>query len=210
LAFDGDGDRLLAVDEKAQRLTGDQVLTVCAQFLKESGRLSNNVVVSTVMSNLGFRVALRDLGIEHVSTPVGDRNVVEEMRARKAILGGEDSGHLIFLGNHSTGDGLLSGLQLLSAMQALRRPLSELSTLMRVFPQTLLNVPVQRKPEIPSVPEVVEAITSVEARLGDRGRVLVRYSGTEPVCRIMVEGERQEEIERYASEIGKAIRRIMG
>jgi len=206
LAFDGDGDRLIAVDEKGNVLTGEQVLIVCSKTLKDRGQLKNNLVVSTVMSNMGFRVALKDLGIENISTKVGDRYVLEEMRSRKAILGGEESGHIIFLQHHTTGDGLLSALQLVSSVQASDQSLSHVSSLMTLFPQVLVNVPVKIKPEISSVPELVEALQKVETSLGQRGRVLLRYSGTEPVCRVMVEGERQEEIDEYARQIAEVVK----
>ena len=205
LAFDGDGDRLIAVDEQGNNLTGDQILAICAKMLRKTGELLNNIVVSTVMSNIGFRIAMEGLGIEQASTQVGDRYVMEEMRARNANLGGEDSGHIIFLQYHTTGDGLLSALQLLYAMKLFEQPLSRLSTLMTVFPQAFINVPVQNKPDITEVPKIVKAIEIAERALGDRGRVLVRYSGTEPVCRVMVEGEKQEEAERYAGQIARAI-----
>ena len=205
VAFDGDGDRMVAVDEKGNVLTGDQVLVICAKTLKDQGKLKNNLVVSTVMSNIGFRVALRELGIGHITSNVGDRYVLEQMRRGDSILGGEESGHIIFLQHHTTGDGLLSALQLLSAMKASGESLSKLSTLMTVFPQVLINVPVKKKPEISSLPELVRVQQDVEARLGERGRVLLRYSGTEPVCRIMVEGERQEEIDRYALQIAEVV-----
>lgn len=210
IAFDGDGDRMVAVDEKGDVLTGDQVLLICAKTLKDRGELKNNLVVSTVMSNMGFRVALKDLGIGHIATNVGDRYVLEEMRASRAILGGEESGHIIFLQHHTTGDGLLSALQLLSAMKTSGHSLSQLSTLMPIFPQVLINVRVKKKREISSVPELVRAQQDVETRLGERGRVLLRYSGTEPVCRIMVEGERQEEIDRYARQIAEVVTKLLG
>ena len=210
LAFDGDGDRLIVVDEKGKVLTGDQILVICAKMLKARRELENNLVVSTVMSNIGFRLALKDLGIEQVSTHVGDRYVMEEMRARKASLGGEESGHIIFSGHHTTGDGILSALQVLSAIKMFQQPLSELSTLMSVFPQVLINVPVKTKPDISSLPELVRVIKGVEQELGERGRVLVRYSGTEPVCRVMVEGEKQEEIDNYARNIADLIRQQLG
>jgi phosphoglucosamine mutase len=206
LAFDGDGDRLIAVDEQGRALTGDQILVICAKMLKEIGGLESSLVVSTVMSNIGFRIALERLGIEQVSTQVGDRFVMEEMRARNAILGGEDSGHIIFLRHHTTGDGLLSALQLLFAMRLFGDSLSKLAALMTVFPQALINVPVQAKPDISEVPKVVKAIEIVKRELGSRGRVLVRYSGTEPICRVMVEGEKQEEAERYAGQIAQVIK----
>ena len=152
-------------------------------------------------------MALESLGIKHVSTRVGDRFVVEEMRVRNASLGGENSGHMVFLDHHTTGDGLISALQLLYAIKTSGKPLSALSSLMTPFPQTLINVPVKIKPDLSRVPEIMRVIREVELRLGHRGRVLVRYSGTEPVCRVMVEGEERQEIERYARQIAGAIRR---
>ncbi len=208
-AFDGDGDRLIAVDEKGEVLTGDQVLLICAKVLKDRGALKNDLVVSTVMSNMGFLVALKDLGIRHIATTVGDRYVMEGMRHNGAILGGEESGHIIFLQHHTTGDGLLSALQLLSAIKASGQPLSRLSALMTQFPQVLINVPVKKKPEISSVPELMKVRQDVEAMLGERGRVLLRYSGTEPVCRIMVEGEHQEEIDGYARRIAEVVKKVL-
>ncbi|MBN1832687.1 MAG: phosphoglucosamine mutase [Deltaproteobacteria bacterium] len=210
LAFDGDGDRLIAVDEKGNVLTGDQILTICAKTLKDRGDLKNNLVVSTVMSNMGFRIALDGLGIDHVATDVGDRYVLEEMRGRGGVFGGEDSGHIIFLQYHTTGDGLLSALQLVSAVVSSGVPLSTLSQLMSVYPQVLVNVPVKNKPELSSIPEVQKAMKRVENGLGQRGRVLLRYSGTEPLCRVMVEGEVQEEINARAQEIADVIRERLG
>jgi phosphoglucosamine mutase len=207
LAFDGDGDRLIGVDEKGGVLTGDQILLICAKMLKEEGQLESSRVVSTVMSNMGFRIALRDLGIEHIASKVGDRHVMEEMEATGAVMGGEESGHIIFSRHHSTGDGILSALKLLAAMKRFERPLSFLAGLMTLFPQFTLNVPIRRKPDLDSVPELVGMVKKVETGLGDRGRVLVRYSGTEPVCRIMVEGENQSEIEDYARQIGVVVER---
>jgi len=209
LAFDGDGDRLIAVDERGQVLSGDQILTIFAKMLHERGVLRNNLVVSTVMSNMGLGVALDAIGIEQVSTAVGDRWVMEEMRSRGAVLGGEDSGHMIFSDYHTTGDGLLSALQLLLSMETLHQSLSELGTLMRPFPQTLINVPVQTRPPLTEMPAVEKVIKEVEALLGKRGRVLVRYSGTEPVCRVMVEGEREGEVEGYADRIAEVINQTL-
>lgn len=209
-AFDGDGDRVIAVDEKGRVLTGDHTLIICARALKARGELNNNLVVSTVMSNLGLPKALDEAGVRHTTTRVGDRYVVEEMRASGAVLGGEDSGHTLFLRHHSTGDGLLSAMQLLSAMKTLGQPLSQLSNLMTIFPQVTVNVAVKSKPEISEVPELVEVIHQVETDLGETGRVLVRYSGTEPVCRIMVEGEKQEQIDAYARRIADVVTQHLG
>ena len=210
LAFDGDGDRVIAVDDKGCVLNGDQILIICAKLLKDRDELTNNQVVSTVMSNMGFRIALRDFGIEHISTNVGDRYVMEEMRAKGAILGGEESGHIIFSRHHTTGDGLLSALQLLWAVKTFDQPLSQLSKLMSIFPQSVMNVAVKQKPQISSIPAVVEILQKVELRLGEKGRVLVRYSGTEPVCRIMIEGESKKEIDRYAQQIADVVGRCLG
>jgi phosphoglucosamine mutase len=207
LAFDGDGDRLIAVDENGVTLSGDQVITICARMLQDKGRLRNNMVVTTVMSNMGLISALKGFGIAHAATGVGDRLVMEEMKRLGACIGGEDSGHIIFSDHHTTGDGILTALQLVYAMQHFNLPLSELSSMMTIFPQTLINVPVKIKPDISGVPEISMVIMAVENELGDEGRVLVRYSGTEPLCRVMVEGKSQEEIERSARLIVDVIKK---
>jgi phosphoglucosamine mutase len=210
LAFDGDGDRLIAVDETGAELTGDQVLVICARMLHEEGRLRNNRLVSTVMSNLGLTVACRKYGFEHHASKVGDRYVLEEMKAVGAVLGGEESGHTIFLDHHTTGDGILTALKLVTAMLRAGQPLSELATLMDVFPQKLINVDVARKPDISTVPEITEAIARVEAELAGQGRVLVRYSGTQNMCRVMVEGPTADATERYARQIAEVVRATIG
>jgi phosphoglucosamine mutase len=210
LAFDGDGDRLIAVDETGQVITGDRILAICANNLKQKGKLENNLVVSTVMSNLGLRMALNKMEIDHTMTRVGDRHVLEEMRASGAIIGGEDSGHMIFADYHSTGDGMLSALKLIEAMQTQSKSLSELSQIMTVLPQVLMNVEVGNKPEIDSIPEVVKVIAAVEKKLGEQGRVLVRYSGTQPLCRVMVEGPGKAETQRYCVQIADVIRKTIG
>ncbi len=210
LAFDGDADRLTAVDEKGRRVSGDQLLAIFARMLKEEGKLGAPVVVSTVMSNLGLRKALQGMGISHVPVAVGDRNVYLEMKKRGALLGGEDSGHIIFRQHHTTGDGILSGLMLLRALLYFDRPLSELASIMIPFPQVLINVAVREKREISSIEPLQEVIRRVEASLGEEGRVLVRYSGTESVCRIMVEGEERERVEEYAQEIAQVVRKSIG
>jgi len=200
-AFDGDGDRLIAVDEKGGVLTGDQIMVICAKMMKEAGTLTNNLAVETVMSNIGFGLALKKLGIEKATAPVGDRYVLEMMKEKGASIGGEDSGHIIFLNHHTTGDGILSALQVLAAMQEAGKPLSELARLMTVFPQKLINVDVSSKPEVSTIPELVSVIEDVEKKLGDKGRVLVRYSGTQNMCRVMVEGPTNEETEAYCRQI---------
>lgn len=210
LAFDGDGDRLVAVDEKGQVITGDRILAICARELKHKGLLKNNLVVSTVMSNLGLRLALKDLGIKHLMTQVGDRYVLEQMNANGAMIGGEDSGHMIFLDQHTTGDGMLTAIRLIQAMHDENMALSELSQIMEVFPQVLLNIGIQSKPQIESVPEIMDAIRSVEDILGEKGRVLVRYSGTQPLCRVMVEGPDKDETQRYCQQIAGVVKAALG
>jgi phosphoglucosamine mutase len=210
LALDGDGDRLIAVDEKGQVLSGDHILLICANLLKRQGRLKKQCVVSTVMSNMGLGVAFKKMGIRHEKSNVGDRYVMEKMNACGAVIGGENSGHMIFADHHTTGDGSLTGLKLIEAMQAENKPLSELSRMMSSYPQVLINVAVHSKPEIESVPEIVDAIKSVESELGDRGRVLVRYSGTQPICRIMVEGPSEGDTRRYCNQIYDVIYKKIG
>ena len=210
LAFDGDGDRLIAVDEKGGILSGDQILAICARDLKKKGRLKNDLVVSTVMSNLGLGVALQNMGIHHEISGVGDRYVMEKMMATGAVLGGEDSGHMIFSGDHTSGDGILTALKLIEAMNTGNQHLSELKKIMTVYPQVLINVDVQTKPDIHSVPAIADAIKSVESNLGDRGRVLVRYSGTQPLCRVMVEGPNELETRSYCEQISDIIEKIIG
>jgi phosphoglucosamine mutase len=210
LAFDGDGDRLVAVDEKGLVISGDRTLAICARSLKHKGLLKNNLVVSTVMSNLGLRLALKDLGINHLMAQVGDRYVLQEMNANGAVIGGEDSGHMIFLDQHTTGDGMLTAIRLIQTMCEENRPLSELSRVMKVFPQVLLNIDVRKKPAIEDVPQVMAAIRSVEDCLGEKGRVLVRYSGTQPLCRVMVEGPEEDETRRYCQQIADVVKATLG
>jgi len=206
LAFDGDGDRLIAVDENGREITGDQILIICSKVLKDQGKLENDLLVSTVMSNLGLTIACKKYGFKHHAAKVGDRYVLEDMQRLGAVLGGEDSGHLIFLNHHTTGDGILTAMQLIAAMVSEDKPLSELATMMDVFPQKLINVEVKNKPDVSSVPEVMEAIREVEAELGDEGRVLVRYSGTQNVCRVMVEGPTDDLTEKYCTQIADVVK----
>lgn len=210
LAFDGDADRLIAVDEAGEVLTGDRILAVLAARLKAKGRLAANTVVSTVMSNMGLGAALKEMGVRHVTSAVGDRYVMEAMLGCGAVLGGEDSGHIIFADHHSTGDGILSGIKLLEAMVEDGRPLSELKRIMTVFPQVLINVPVRSKPAVESVPGIVSEIRAVEKELGEHGRVLVRYSGTQQLCRVMVEGPTEEKTGDYCRRIAAAVKRELG
>ncbi|CAB1068475.1 Phosphoglucosamine mutase (EC [Olavius algarvensis Delta 1 endosymbiont] len=210
LAFDGDGDRLIAVAETGQVLTGDHILAICARDMKQKGTLTNNLVVTTVMSNLGFSAALREMQIDHEVAQVGDRYVMQRMLASGAVLGGEDSGHMIFADSHTTGDGMLTALKLIEAVQAANQPLSELAAIMTVYPQVLINVAVDAKPAIEDVPQIMDAIRSAEAELGDKGRVLVRYSGTQPLCRVMVEGLDEAKTQGFCSQIADIIKVNLG
>ncbi len=206
-AFDGDGDRLIAVDEKGNIVTGDKFLAICAKRLKEEGKLKSNSVVSTVMSNVGLSQAFKKMQIKHIKTDVGDRYVLDEMIRNNAILGGEDSGHIIFLEHHTTGDGLITALQLLTIMIKEKKSLYELSKVMMTFPQVLINVNVRSKPDLKNIPEIAKAIKAVEKRLRNKGRVFVRYSGTQPLCRVMVEGPTKEIIEIAAKEIAEVVKK---
>lgn len=205
LAFDGDGDRCIAVDETGHRCTGDQILFVCAKALKAEGRLAGDLLVSTVMSNLGLREACRRQGIRHHASRVGDRHVFEDMVRLGGNLAGEDSGHLIFRDHLGTGDGILTGMVLSWILVRKGRPLSELAAEMPVYPQTLVNVRVRSKPDLATLPRVARCIREVERALGEEGRVLVRYSGTEDLCRVMVEGPTKELTERLCGEIARAV-----
>lgn len=204
-AFDGDGDRVIAVDEKGNILTGDRIMAICAKWLKDCRRLKNNLVVRTVMSNLGLSLALEESGIKYITTDVGDRYVLEAMLKNGAVLGGEDSGHIIFLDLHTSGDGIITALQLLGAMKTYELPLSECAAWMNVYPQILINVEVREKRDLETIPEITEAIRKVENALGKSGRVLVRYSGTQNLCRVMVEGPSPEITRAAAEEIARVV-----
>ncbi len=210
LAFDGDGDRLIAVDEKGHEITGDQILLICTKMLKEQGKLKNNLLVSTVMSNLGLRVACKKYGFKYHAAKVGDRYVLEDMLQLGSVIGGEDSGHTIFLNHHTAGDGIVTALQLLAAMVKTGKPLSELARMMDIYPQKLINVDVRSKPDIKTVPQITEVIEMVENELGNDGRVLVRFSGTQNMCRVMVEGPSHEVTEKHCKEIAEIIKNLLG
>jgi len=210
LAFDGDTDRLIAVDETGREITGDRILAVCAGYLKDQGRLENNTVVSTIMSNVGFVNAMKSLDIDLVVAGVGDRKVLEEMYKTGAVIGGEDSGHMIFLNDHSTGDGMLTALKLLEVMQVSKKPLSKLAEVMQVYPQVLMNVTVDgSRPDYMANVMIADAIKEVESLLGEEGRVLVRYSGTQPLLRVMVEGPEEEITRSSCEKICKAIQKYL-
>ena len=208
LAFDGDADRLIAVDENGHQIAGDRVLAICSKFAKEKGNLKKNIVVSTIMSNIGLTETLDSLGIHHVKSDVGDRKVLKEMKKFGAVIGGEDSGHMIFLDSHTTGDGMLSALKLLEVMLETNQPLSTLASVMTVYPQVLMNVQVdQSRPDFMEIKSIADTIEDVEKKLGDKGRVLIRYSGTQPLLRVMVEGPDQMVTEQYCHDICETIKK---
>lgn len=209
-AFDGDADRVIFADDKGEVLDGDQLMAVCASYYARTNNLNQNTVVATIMSNLGLEVALRRQGCTLLRTPVGDRYVVERMRQTCCNLGGEQSGHLIFLDYSTTGDGILSALQVLAVVLSEGRPLSELKKIMDHYPQTLVNVPVNGKKRMEDIPELVSLQRNLEARLGSEGRLVIRPSGTEPVIRVMVEGADHALIEEIAQEMVHNIKTHMG
>jgi phosphoglucosamine mutase len=205
IAHDGDADRCLAVDAAGRVVDGDQILAVLAIALKAEGRLAGDTVVATVMSNLGFRHAMRAAGIEVVETPVGDRHLIAAMLDGKFVLGGEQSGHVIMLDHATTGDGMLTGLHLLAEVARQGRPLADLVSVMSRYPQVLINVPGVDKTLVMSAPALTDAVARAEAELGDTGRVLVRPSGTEPAVRVMVEAQDAGQAERLATRLADAI-----
>ena len=210
LAFDGDADRLIAVDEAGTQITGDCIIAICAIFAHQKHQLKNSTVVTTIMSNIGLTQAFRHHGIQHLKSDVGDRRVLEEMVSSGAVIGGEDSGHMIFLDDHSTGDGMLSALKLIQVILEENKPLSELSKIMTVYPQVLMNIEVPKtRPDLFKIDSIVNTINRVEGLLKDSGRVLVRYSGTQPLVRVMVEGPEQKLIEQYCQTICDAIKSAM-
>jgi phosphoglucosamine mutase len=208
IAHDGDADRCLAVDASGQVVDGDQILAVLAIALKTEGKLAGDTVVATVMSNLGFRHAMRAAGIDVIETPVGDRYLIAAMLDGKFVLGGEQSGHIIMLDHATTGDGMLTGLHLLAETARQGRPLAELTSVMTKYPQVLINVPGVDKKQVISSPALMDAVSAVEAELGDAGRVLVRPSGTEPAVRVMVEAEDASQADRLAGRLADAIREL--
>jgi phosphoglucosamine mutase len=210
VAFDGDGDRAILIDAAGRVVDGDAVMLLCAKRMLASGRLRGNAVVATVMSNIGLEIALRELGIGLVRTPVGDKYVMEELLRANLSLGGEQSGHVIFPDLLYTGDGLVTALNVLRVMAETGRPLADLAGELRTFPQVLLNLRVREKRDWMTIPAAARAVADVEAKLAGRGRLLVRYSGTEPLLRVMIEGERQEEITAWAERIVAAVRAEIG
>jgi len=210
IALDGDADRLIVVDEKGKVVDGDAIMAICTGELVARKELKKKTLVATVMSNIGLERAVARWGVKVARTRVGDRYVVEEMRKNGYNLGGEQSGHLLFLDHSTTGDGTLAALQLLAVMCRAGKPLSELTTIFEPVPQTLLNVVVKQRRDLGELPEVMKCIQAVEKRLGSDGRVLVRFSGTEPKARVLIEGLDASRNEQYAREIAEALSRALG
>lgn len=210
IALDGDGDRVIFADEEARVVDGDFVLAICGLDMLREGQLRNNIIVGTVMSNWGLERVIREAGGKFVRSQVGDRYVIEEMINQNATLGGEQSGHIIFRDYSTTGDGLISALQLLKIMRLTGKPLSKLCKVMEKVPQVLINVRVKEKRSLDKIPNVQAAIMSAGEKLSEKGRILVRYSGTEPIARVMVEGYDQDEIDKIAMDVSEVIRKELG
>lgn len=210
IALDGDGDRLIVTDEKGEIVDGDHIMAICASDLLARRKLRKKTLVATVMSNLGLEMAMQKMGGKLVRTAVGDRYVVEEMRQNKYSLGGEQSGHLIFLDHSTTGDGILASLQLLAIMIKENKPVSELAKIMEAYPQVLKNVRTNKKLDLSLIPNFEKTTKKLEKKLGKEGRILVRQSGTEPVIRVMLEGKDHKTIDTMADELGDLIRKADG
>lgn len=206
LAFDGDGDRLIVIDGKGNELDGDHIMAICAKHMLAQGTLGGNRVIITPMSNFGLRMAFDDLGIVYEEADVGDRNVLELMQKRGATLGGEQSGHMIFLNHHTTGDGIVSALQLLAILKQSDEPLSELGQVFQPAPQKLVNIDVPAKPPLDSIPAIQVAEKAACEELGKRGRTLIRYSGTQNMCRVMVEGPDQAMVDRLTDQLVSVVK----
>jgi phosphoglucosamine mutase len=210
IAFDGDADRVIFVDETGTEINGDQIMAICALDLLGRNKLAENTVVATVMSNMGLEKALEPQGVKVVRTQVGDRYVVEEMRRQSYNFGGEQSGHLIFMDHNTTGDGILSALQLLSVLVRTGKPLSELAKVMTTYPQLLKNIPVRHKPPLEQIPVLHQRIQEIEMEIQGRGRLLVRYSGTENKLRVMMEGESVELISAHVDDLAELVQQHLG
>jgi phosphoglucosamine mutase len=210
VAFDGDGDRAIFVDAGGRIVDGDAVLLMCARQMQATGRLKGGAIVATVMSNIGLEIALRESGIELVRCAVGDKYVMEEMLKRDLSIGGEQSGHIIFSEHLFTGDGIVTALSVLRVMAETGRELADLAGELVTYPQVLVNVRVREKKDLAAVPAIADSMASVERRLDGQGRLLVRYSGTEPLLRVMIEGKDQQEIQAWAAEIAAAVKEHLG
>ncbi len=211
-AFDGDGDRVIAVDERGGVMDGDHIMAACGLFLKEKGKLKNNTIVGTVMSNLGFVKFMDEHQLNFIAAPVGDRYVLEEMQKGDYILGGEQSGHVLFLDHGTTGDGILTALQLVNVMLHTERPISEINAMVKVYPQVLVNAMVkeENKKNYMMDEEISKSIKEIEDYFQGKGRVLIRPSGTEPFIRVMIEGEKEEILEEKAKDLAAMIEKRLG
>jgi phosphoglucosamine mutase len=210
IAFDGDADRVILSNEQGEVVDGDAVMAMCAMQMMKEGRLKKNTLVATVMSNLGLELAMSKAGGTLVRAGVGDRYVMEKMIEGGFNLGGEQSGHIIFLDNNTTGDGLISALQVLAIMKQTGKPLSQLASCMTTYPQTLVNVKVKERQDLASIPEIANRMAEIDKKLDGTGRLLVRYSGTEPKVRVMIEGEDEKEIQALAEDLAEIIRQKLG
>jgi phosphoglucosamine mutase len=210
VAFDGDGDRAIFIDQDGRVVDGDAVMLMCARHMQAQGRLHGNALVATVMSNIGLEIALRETGIELVRCPVGDKYVMEEMLKRGISIGGEQSGHIIFSDHLFTGDGIATALNVMRVMAETGRELADLASELVSYPQVLVNVRVKEKKELRSVPAIAASLDRIEQRLAGQGRLLVRYSGTEPLVRVMIEGKDQQEIQSWAREIADSVKQHLG
>ena len=210
LAFDGDGDRVIAIDEQGNIVDGDKIMYICTKYLAEQKRLKQDTIVTTVMSNLGFHKAVEAIGLKDVITQVGDRYVVEEMRKNDYNFGGEQSGHMIFLDFNTTGDGMLSGIQLLNIMKQTGKKLSELAGEVTIYPQKLVNIRVTDKNGAMDVPAIRKIVEETEAEMNGEGRILVRPSGTEPLLRVMAEAPTTEKVDYYVDKIAAVVREEIG
>ena len=207
IALDGDADRVIMVDENANEVDGDEIMAMCGSYMQKKGILNKNTIAATIMSNIGLEIAMKEKGITITRTLVGDRHVIEEMRRNGYNLGGEQSGHIIFLDYTKTGDGTISALQVLRIMKETGKKLSELVKCMKKFPQVIVNADVKKRIDFEIMPNVMEKINKAKKKLKDNGRVIVRYSGTQNVARIMVEGSDEKEINKYAKEIADEIKK---
>jgi phosphoglucosamine mutase len=210
IAFDGDGDRCLLVDHEGRVIDGDAIMLICAKHLKHRGELRGKDIVATVMSNIGLELALKEAGLGLIRTPVGDKYVMTELIDRKLSLGGEQSGHIIFTDYLFTGDGIVTALQVLRVLAESGRDLASLASQFTRYPQVLVNVRVRERKDIGTVPEIAAAMAALEGKLAGQGRLLVRYSGTEPLLRIMIEGKHQVEIDGWAHELAATVKRHLG
>jgi len=208
LAYDGDADRVLAVDSGGGMVDGDQIMVICARHLKEKGVLARNTVVATVMSNMGLHLALRESGVNVQETKVGDRYVLEECQRSGATFGGEQSGHILFLDHNTTGDGILTALNLLAVIKERGKPLSQLAAQMERLPQILENVRVEEKARVMESPALTDAVRAAEERLAGQGRVLIRPSGTEPLVRVMAEGRDMTQLRQLVDELVRVVKKL--